>query len=266
MKGLGAYYAWDSAHEPVEAITTPGATPSAVGAYYDWNSAHEPVLPINGLGGSPESELADHALRARIDRRPPLAVVGEWARQAGDLDWRDAKKTQALTLLPLADRDLNAARVAAFGQEVPVVAIYRKSLRSLADQELRLVGTPYEFSESLAVYLPSDTARVAKPSFLTIARLRHLGDKDGGSGSLERAAKSLGGSLVYVVSLPAPRGMRAPGASFRDVFRKVALSAADAPPLPAAAAPVSASTTIWPFFVGGAVLTGGILWLVRRST
>lgn len=266
MRGLGAYYAWNSVHEPVEPIVVPGAAPSAVGAYYDWNSVHEPVIPINGLGSTAESDLADKALRARINHRPVIAVVGEWALQANDIDWRDTPKHTALTLLPLTDQDLVAVRKAAGGHEVPAVGVFRKTLRSLADQELAFVGTPYERSLSFAVYSPTDTARVAKPRFLTIATLRDLADKDRGSGSVEKAARSLAGSLVYVVSLPAPRGMRAPGAKFQEVFRQASLSGpAPAPAPPAPVAAPASGTSLWPLFLGGAAVAGGLIWLVRKS-
>ena len=167
-----AYYAWDSAHEPVQPVTpAPGSTVSGVGAYYAWDSAHEPVVPINGLGtDSEEAKAADEALRARIDDRPPVAVVGEWAVQKTDNEWADTPKETALTLLPLTDSDLNQARHAAFGLEARVIGVlYKRPARS-ADQELAFAGTPYAPSLALAVYSLTDTRRVALPYFLTLFR------------------------------------------------------------------------------------------------
>jgi hypothetical protein len=261
-----AYYAWDSAHEPVEPVTpAPGSTVSGLGAYYAWDSSHEPVVPVSGLGAdSEEAKVADEALRARIDSRPPVDVVGEWAIQKTDNQWADTPKSAALTLLPLTDQDLNQARHAAFGLETRVVGVLHKTPKRPADQALAFAGTPYEPSIALAVYSLTDTRRVALPYFLTLATLRDIADEDRGSHSVERAARALGGTLVYVVSLPATQNQRRPGARFQEVFNQIGLSAAE-PSTPAPAAlPEQSSLNLVPWFLGGTLIAGGIWWALAR--
>jgi len=263
-----SYYAWDSAHEPVQPVTpAPGSVASGVGAYYAWNSAHEPVVPVSSLGDTGEAKLADEALRAAIDKRPPLAVVGEWAIQQTDGVWVDTPAQSALTLLSVGDRDLNRARHAAFGVEVPVVGVLHKTPEAEADQALAFVGTPYAPARALAVYSLSDTRRVALPYFLTLATLRDVADRDGGTRSVERAARALGGRLVYVISLEKAPNQRLPGARFQEVFSQIGLAAAEAAsrvpvPAQAAAAPLGA---VLPWFVGGTVVAGAIWWALARK-
>jgi len=264
-----AYYAWDSAHEPVQPVTpAAGSTVSGFGAYYAWDSAHEPVVPISGLGAdSEEGKVADEALRARIDDRAPVAVVGEWAIQKTDNQWADTPKETALTLLPLTDEDLNQARQAAFGLETRVIGVLHKTPKRAADQALAFAGTPYEPSLALAVYSLTDTRRVALPYFLTLATLRDITDEERGNHSVARAARSLGGALVYVISLPATPNQRRPGARFQEVFDRIGLSAADAPPLPRAPAPAPAPTSmsLLPWFLGGTLVAGAAWWALRRK-
>lgn len=258
-----SYYAWDSAHEPVQEVTpSPGSAASGLGAYYAWNSAHEPVVPISGLGDTEESKFADEALRAWVDRRPPIAVVGEWAVQQTDNRWVDAPKETALTLLPLTDRDLARARHAAFGVEVRVIAVLHARPQSQADQALMFVGTPYEPRLALAVYALDDARPVAVPSFVTFATIRDIADTDRGAGSVERAAARLGGRLVYAISLPKTPNQRAPGAPFQAVFEQIGLAATELP-LPAApTSPVAApsAVSIVPWFLGGTLVAGAV-WL-----
>lgn len=269
-----AYYAWDSAHEPVQAVTpSPGSVPSGIGAYFAWDSAHEPVVPVNGLGTTGESKLADEAMRALIDGRRPLMVAGEWAIQDSDIVWRDTPKEAALTLIPITDQDLNRARRGAFGAETPAVGVLRKTPALLANQELAFAGTPFAVSLSLAVYSLSDAARVALPYFLTIASLRDLDDADRGTQSVAHAARQLGGTLVYIVSLPKPPSARNPGAPFQAVFQTLAqrraIGADAAPvPLPSAPAVVPAPPSdlgLVPYFVGGLAAAGGVWWLLSRG-
>lgn len=266
MHGLGAYYAWDSAHEPVQPVTpAPGTGVSGLGAYYAWDSAHEPVLPINGLGGSGEQQLSDEAARHLLDKREPLAVAREWARQQTDILWRELPGDATLTLLPLANGDIKRIQQAAHGAELAAVGILRSSPRMLADQDLALAGTPYVRALSLALYSIADGGRVARPMFLTIATLRGPDDRDGGHDSVGRAASRLGGRLVYVISLPTAAGTRGPGARFQEVFAKLGAmgaepAAPDAPPPVAAPSPLS----LTPYFAAGALAAGGLWWLLAH--
>lgn len=264
-----AYYPWDSAHEPVQPVTPPeaGTAASGIGAYYAWDSAHEPVEPINGLGETGEAKLSDEALRALLGRRPPRAVVAPWALQVTDLEWQEVPhaKQSSFTLLPLTDRDLNQARRGAFGAQAQVVGVLMKRPRSLADQALAFVGTPYGPVFSLAVYSLTDTRRVALPYFLTLAVLRDVAATDRGSRSPAAAARSLGGELVYAVSLPMKPGDRAPGAEFQQVFRAIGDSAAAPAPVPVAAPASASSVPLGLYFGLGAIAVGGAWWFLSRG-
>jgi len=256
-----AYYAWDSAHEPVQPITAaPGAGVSGLGAYYAWDSAHEPVLPINGLGDSSEQKLADTAARHLLNARRPLLVGREWARQKTDVHWTELPGTATLTLLPLAQADIAAIQKAAHGAEVATVGILRPTPALLAKQELVLAGTPYARTLSLALYSIADSARVARPYFLTLATLRGPEDPDGGHDSVGRAATRLGGRLVYVVSLPTAAGTRAPGARFQEVLSKLGALGAEAAAVPPAPPAAPAALPLVPYFAAGALAAGGLWW------
>jgi hypothetical protein len=202
-----AYYAYNSAHPAPQAI-------SGLGAYYAWGSSAELYRPVNGLASTDDAKLADEAARERIERRPPVAIVGEWAEQVTDVSWREVRGGSMLTLLPLVDSDVHAVRQAAFGNDLPVVAVYgnREATREQAYQAF--VGTPYTLVAAVAVYSVADRGAVADARYLWVAAPREPGDKDGGSGSLEQAAKKLSGVLCYLVSVPAPAGTRGPGAPF----------------------------------------------------
>jgi len=257
-----AYYPWDSAHEPVEPVTpAAGSVPSGIGAYYAWDSAHEPVMPVNGLSGSAEAKISDEALRALIDHKPPVAVVGDWALQATDLNWLESKHESAFTLLPLTDRELNRARRGAFGAEAAVVGVLMKTPMPLAAQARAFAGTPYQPVLPLAVYSLTDTRPVALPRFLTIAALRDIMAPDRGTGSVEAAARALGGELVYVISLPKEAQQRAPGATFQEVFRAIGATPPAVTPPPAAPA---ASASLGLYFLGGVLAVGGAWWALSR--
>jgi hypothetical protein len=202
-----AYYAYNAGHPAPQPI-------SGLGSYYAWGSTADLYRPINGLASTEDQKLADEAARERIERRPPLAIVGEWAEQVTDISWREVRGASMLTLIPLVDADVPAVKQAAFGNELPAVAVYGKHEASRDEAYRAFLGTPYVLVAAMSVYSLADRGAVADARYLWIAVPRSPSDKEGGSGSLELAAKKLHGSLCYLVSLPKPNGARGPGAPF----------------------------------------------------
>jgi hypothetical protein len=111
--------------------------------------------------------------------------------------------------LPVTDQDLARVKSSAFGHDLPIVAILSPQSPTMAESEGAFVGTPYAFTEQIAVAHVADSRAVPVPLFLTMAHLRDADDTDGGSSGLARTAQALGGQLVYPVALPA-RGPRRP--------------------------------------------------------
>ena len=127
----------------------------------------------------------------------------------------------------------------------------------LADQDRVFEGTPYRRSLSLAVYAAADRGSVPRPYFVTLATLRGPEDPSGGHGLIERQAAPFGGELVYVVSSARPDGIREPGASFSELFRKIGEMGDAAAPMTA-----SPSPSLWKpavMLVMGAA-AAGLLW------
>lgn len=245
-----AYYSYNAGH--------PAPQPFAgLGSYYAWGSNAELYRPINGLAATDDQRLADDAARDRIERRAPLAVVGEWAQQVTDISWREVTGRSTLTLIPLRDADIPAIKAAAFGNDLPVVAVFGGREVPLERARAAFSGTPYRLGMALSVFRLDDRGAVARASFLWIAVPRGPEDKEGGAQSLDGAAKKLGGELCYLVSLPRAAGERAPGMA----FERARMLGADTAPVPAVTpeiqlAPVEASITPIAWVIGGMAVAG----------
>jgi len=198
-----AFYAYNSAREAVQSIgSNDRLRTDGVGAYYAYDATHEAVQPINGLSGRPEETLADEALRQVVGNRRPLLVAGEWAIRVTDITWKPPSTADELTLLPITDREVAQVKQAAFGHELPMIALLAPRLVGLEEAEGAFVGTPYAFDHMAAIYAIGDRRPLPVPMFLLVARLRDAEDRDGGTGALDRTAATLGARLVYPISLP----------------------------------------------------------------
>lgn len=255
-----AYYPYNSAREAVQPITVPGGA-SGVGAYYPWNSAHEPLLPINGLGTADQS-LADEELRRLLGRAAPVAIVSEWAEQRTDLVWRPVAGRSQLTLLPLTEASLAAARKASGGNAVASIGILGQEPITQARARAAFDGTPYRLSLALAVYSLSDKRPLPRALFLWIATLRDPMDRGGGGRQVSGAARAFGGELVYIVELPLPTGARAPAVAFHPARLTRSLKQDPATEEQQAASPSAIS--LLPWFVGGAVIAGAGWWFATK--
>lgn len=180
--------------------------------------AHNPRLPIHGLGDDdlPQVGFADQVLREMSSARP-LGTLVPWAEQVSDVTWKEVPAEHAYSCFPVTDVQLQQAKAAAGGHEVTWVAILFSQPATLNAIERALFATPYALSSSQAVYPPSYSGEVPRISFLVWARLRDsmAGDGSGGGNrSMDEAARSLNGSLVYVVPSNLPDTTRRPTVSF----------------------------------------------------
>jgi hypothetical protein len=202
-----AYYAEDATRQAVQAINGLGEPlrRDGVGAYYAYDATHEAVEPINGLALSGGAELADDAIRGVVGKRRPLMIAGEWAERASDISWKAAAPgAPELTLIPIVASELDRVRGLAFGHEAMRVGILMPELVSLRTVEAAFDGTPYALERLIAVYDVMAPSR-GTPRFLAIGVLRDAADEDGGSRTMDGAARGLGGALVYPIALPAGR-------------------------------------------------------------
>lgn len=199
-----AYYPYNSAREAVQTLgRNDRVRVDGVGAYYAEDMTHEAVEPINGLALGSAASHADVATRTIVGRRRPLMVAREWAVRVTDLAWKAPATTDELTLIQLTDAELRQVRSAAHGHEVQMVGVLTERPPSMAQAQGVFVGTPYALSEVIAVVGVADQRPIPTPLFLVTAHLRDAIDADGGRGRVGDSAQMLGGSLVYLVALPA---------------------------------------------------------------
>lgn len=252
-----AYFPYNAARPAPQPV-------SGLGSYFAWGSNAELYRPVNGLaGGTEEQKLADDAARARIEGRRPLAVVSEWATQVTDISWQEVRGVSAITVLPLRDGDAAAVKREAFGNELPLVAVFGTKEAPLEVARAAFSNTPYRLTAVLAVYALDDAGAIARARYLWLATPRSPLDKDGGSGSLEEAARKLRGTLCYLVSLPKPPGGREPGAPFEAV-RALELGAAAAEDAALPPPPPGPQISHYAWLVGGMAVAGGVWFLLTR--
>jgi hypothetical protein len=253
-----------------------------LGAYYE--SVYN--MPISGLGTTDVSEpqtekrFAEQVLEnilsgveavpGMVDAVAPLGLYTGWGMQTGDVSWEGIQPDTNLVVFPLSDALIKLAKQMAFGHEVGWVAIMTPRPVTLTAAEEAYRGRPYELFAGEVVYDQADAAEVPRPQYLYWGQLRgDASDRDGGSGSLEAAAKHLGGRLVFPVSVPRT-GRERPRPAL-DVATVVASHAATSPSAPLVVQPTTATGPAaaeagWPWWVWalGATAVGyGIYRVVR---
>lgn len=196
MTDLGAYYRWRD-NQPV----------SGLGAYYRWRD-NQPVSGLGGFGLGATSMQLSFAEEALVDllqqRAEPLAVVTPWGSQTGDVSWDTiAQPEWDVVLFPLSDQVLKAAENATYGHPVGWIAVLTEKPVSLQAAYDAFVDRRYSFLSADAVYRQDDSAPTPKIYYLYWAELRDdPSDQEGGTQSLDSAARLLGGKLVFASQVP----------------------------------------------------------------
>lgn len=133
---------------------------------------------------------------------PQAGIYTPWAEQSSDLVWNELAKPD-FNVATFSFAEVSKA-LAAFGVAQPgFVAILSKKPIPLGLAEAAYVGTPYKLFSGLAVYLQDSSTALPSLSFLYWGQLRDPGDGAGGNGSVDQAAASVGGTLVFATEVSA---------------------------------------------------------------
>lgn len=258
MRALGAYYQ-----------TTYNKPISGLGAYYEttYNQAIGPSQ--DGLGQTPTPvSFAEQELESVLQSVSAGQLVVPWADRQGDIDWQDIQvPAENYMVYPLTDKLLESGKAASFGAEPNWVAILapKPALTSAVDQAL--TGRPYRLATTQGVYLASDTKPVPTPFVLYWLELSDdPHDLQAGKGSLEAAAKQLGGQLVFPMPTPRAGENRAhPDIGFTTAIAAPGAAIATLPKtvMPASAAGGGVPKWLWYAGVAGAVGLGWWWWKGR---
>ena len=250
MRALGAYYQ-----------TTYNQPINGLGAYYQTVENQRIGPSQDGLGQTPMPvSFAETELENVLKSVSAGQLVTPWADRQGDIDWQDIQvPSENYVVYPLTDKLLESGKAASFGAEPNWVAILapKPALVSALDQAL--TGREYRLASTQGVYAQTDDKPVPSPFVLYWLELRDdPHDLQGGKGSLEAAAKQLGGKLVFPMPVPRAGDERAhPDIGFATAIAApgAAVTVAAAMPAVVQASP-GAPRWLWVAGVAGAVGLG----------
>lgn len=206
-RGMGAYYANHQDERIAEQFT---GSQSGVGAYFETQMN----APINGLGADGVTDLgfAEQTLQAMLNGQipglpgvaAPIGLYTAWGTQEGSVDWQDIRAPEwTIALYPLTNALIATANRAAFGHEVGWAAVLTDRPTQMVQAERAFTGRRYKLFAIEGVYRQDDPAPVPRIFFLYWTQLRDdPDDVDGGPGSMDDAAKALGGRLVFPIQGP----------------------------------------------------------------
>lgn len=201
MRSLGAYYATQY-NQPI----------SGLGAYYAATENWRIGPSQDGLGQSPQPvSFAEQELESLLQAQGAGQLVTSWAQREGDVDWAPVDVArESYRVYPLSDALLAKAAGASFEHEPNWVGILAPKAAPIAAVEQALQGRAYGLHSTEGVYRQADTQPVPVPIVLYWLALRDdPRDPHAGRGSLEAAAKQLGGQLVFMMPEQHTGGERA---------------------------------------------------------
>lgn len=221
MQAFGAYYQ-TTYNKPIEGL----------GAYYENRENWRIGQGQDNLGETPTPvSFAEQALEEALKSVATGQLVTPWADRQGDLDWQDIQvPSENYLVYPLTDKLLDSVKASSFGHEPNWVAILAPKPVMVSAVDQALTGRAYRLASAQGVYAQADGRPVPQPLVLYWLELRDdPHDLDGGRGSLEAAAKQLGGALVFPMPVPRSGEER----SQPDVGYTTAIGVSTAPKLPA---------------------------------
>jgi hypothetical protein len=118
------------------------------------------------------------------------------------------------------DATLAQAAAAAFGMQVPWVAVYSEVLPSSAEVREGFGQSVYEFFHTQAVYDQADPNDPPRIVFLHWGRLRDQPEAMAASKSMDQVAQQLGGQLAFAaqVNYDTTRRRQPPATPFENAF------------------------------------------------
>jgi hypothetical protein len=133
-----------------------------------------------------------------------LGIYTPWAARESTMDWEPVQQPPDtnIAVWSLTDEGLRNGMQLAGGAPLSFVGILTNELPALEEVAAKLRGTPYRFYQTQAVYSQVDTGEPPVIRFLHWAIIRESGDSDKGASSMDVAAVSLGGKLVFAMQVP----------------------------------------------------------------
>lgn len=133
-----------------------------------------------------------------------LASIGistPWATRISDLNWQEIHNpdTNIQTFI-IRDVDILQAQQLMFGQPLPFLVLKTLNPIPRATVEAALVGSPYEFYETQAVYRQDDPNPIPRIEFHHWVRRRPLDQE--GSKPMSKVAESINGDLLFGQQVP----------------------------------------------------------------
>lgn len=176
---------------------------------YEKSTSHSPLgksVRMNAVGAPSGTSMSPQLLELLRDLPdqlglPKVGLSTPWAGRISDLDWQEINKPDTnVQTFSLLDTDLLRAQQTLFGQPLPFVVI--KTLKPVPRStiETALIGSPYEFFETQAVYRQDDPNPIPRIEFLHWVRRRPL-DEEGGK-PMVKVADQVGGDLQYGQQVP----------------------------------------------------------------
>jgi hypothetical protein len=215
-------------------LSTPFSGLSAFGAYYptqfEWPISAPPLEGFSGFGalGQPPPNVIDAGMNAlltilkgsgAIPGVSPLYTLTVWGTRTSDVDWVETTRPEFDYLTyGISDGALELAKSVA---GLPGwIAILFDDLLNPTLVKGAFIDTPYQYHSLEAVYDQKDPAATPRIRFLAWGNLRDSSDPGGGHASMEQAARSLGGQLVFPIQVQHGTGARAaPSSSFATAMK-----------------------------------------------
>lgn len=130
-------------------------------------------------------------------------LVTPWASRVDATRWEPVALPPStnIAIFGLTDAGINAARVAAFQQPVPFVAVM--SANQMTPDAVRTAcrGSAYSYYETQAVFSQNDRGDPPAIKFLHWLQARPVGDADAGAKPMEAVAADAAGSLIFAMQV-----------------------------------------------------------------
>lgn len=185
---------------------------SAMGAYYptqfEWPIS---APPLEGLGalGQPPPGFVDAGMNALltilrgtagVPAVAPLYTLTGWGTRTGEVDWIETTRPEFDYLTyGISDGALDLSQQ--FAGLPGWIAILHSDLLKPDLVSGAFIDTPYKFHSLEAVYDQKDPAATPRLKFLAWGNLRDSADPGGGRQSMDQAARSIGGQLVFPIQI-----------------------------------------------------------------
>jgi len=133
----------------------------------------------------------------------PVGLFTPWGGRTGGVSWDDVKQPPDtnIALSSLTDALVRMVPTVTFGAPLPFIAVLTTKLPTPNEVEAMWSGTDYQAYETDAIYDQADASPTPRILFLHWAERRQAGASGAGNKSLDQAAGSVGGRLVFAMQV-----------------------------------------------------------------